>query len=338
MTTKKAFISYSWDDDAHKEWVLNLANTLIENGIDVILDQYDLSAGKEMTHFMETAMTADKVLVVMTPNYKIKADKRQGGVGYEYSMLTKELYDGEPDKERIIPILKGGDSKESSPMFLATRIFHDMRDQRLFDAKFFELVKLITDRPLVIKPKLGVLPDFDKSTIPEIDKAILDFKKKEEFIRKKKSILESTEGVRIFTEKSEEIVKQISESLDNYKKNFGIHFYIKKDNYYPSLTFTTVNFTSHFASEARTQNDASDAYVKLNLYKGPAGFGELGFDYRENIVEMYSHKYVFDLDENFNPIFVKSDAPLIRLVAHDIATAAVRDVIANEIKLRTSKL
>lgn len=110
---------------------------------------------------MEKAMSADKVLVILTPNYKLKADKRQGGVGYEYSMVTKDFYDNEPDKSRIIPVLKLGGEKTSCPTFIQTRLFHDMRDENLYDSKFFELIKLIIDKPLVKKPQLGELPDFD---------------------------------------------------------------------------------------------------------------------------------------------------------------------------------
>ncbi|WP_409241586.1 SEFIR domain-containing protein, partial [Aeromonas salmonicida] len=30
METKKIFISYSWDNEVHKQWTLNLANQLEE--------------------------------------------------------------------------------------------------------------------------------------------------------------------------------------------------------------------------------------------------------------------------------------------------------------------
>ena len=42
IKTPTVFISYSWDDEFHKGWVRELADKLIENGIDVYLDQYDL--------------------------------------------------------------------------------------------------------------------------------------------------------------------------------------------------------------------------------------------------------------------------------------------------------
>ncbi len=79
----KVFISYSWDNEAHKQWVVEVASTLTENGIYVYFDRYDLYAGKDMMYFMETSVrNADKVVIIMTPNYKIKAEKRTGGVGY----------------------------------------------------------------------------------------------------------------------------------------------------------------------------------------------------------------------------------------------------------------
>src|SRR5271165_3498164 len=35
----KTFISYSWDDDAHREWVKQLATRLRDDGVDVTLDR-----------------------------------------------------------------------------------------------------------------------------------------------------------------------------------------------------------------------------------------------------------------------------------------------------------
>lgn len=64
----KVFISYSWEDDAHKEWVRSLTDTLLDNGIDATLDQYDLSLGDRLPQFMEQSVTnADYVLIICTP-------------------------------------------------------------------------------------------------------------------------------------------------------------------------------------------------------------------------------------------------------------------------------
>ncbi len=45
MTTSKVFISYSHDSEEHKAWVADLARFLISNGIDVVIDAWNLRRG-----------------------------------------------------------------------------------------------------------------------------------------------------------------------------------------------------------------------------------------------------------------------------------------------------
>ena len=86
------FISYSWDSSEHYAWVLKLSNYLINLGrVDVILEQHELSAGKNLIHFKEHIEKADKVIVVMTPEYKRKAENRERGVGFEYTFRIAHL-------------------------------------------------------------------------------------------------------------------------------------------------------------------------------------------------------------------------------------------------------
>ena len=40
MKNPTVFISYSWDNPRHKEWVIALANELRRNGIDATLDEF----------------------------------------------------------------------------------------------------------------------------------------------------------------------------------------------------------------------------------------------------------------------------------------------------------
>ena len=49
----KAFISYSWDDDAHKEWVKQLATRLRADGVDVTLDRWHAAPGDQIPAFMD---------------------------------------------------------------------------------------------------------------------------------------------------------------------------------------------------------------------------------------------------------------------------------------------
>ena len=49
----KVFISYSHDNPNHKQWVASLAIKLRENGVDAVLDQWDLYPGEDVPVFME---------------------------------------------------------------------------------------------------------------------------------------------------------------------------------------------------------------------------------------------------------------------------------------------
>lgn len=153
------FISYSWDDDEHKQWVLNLTTRLFDNGVQVVLDRYELKPGSNMFHFMEQSIPkADKVLIIFTPNYKKKAEGREGGVGFEYSILNAELYKQIADNKKYIPILRSGDFEESIPNFIQQFIAIDMSNDSHFESKLNDLLLAIYDKPLFEKPKLGKSP------------------------------------------------------------------------------------------------------------------------------------------------------------------------------------
>ncbi|WP_448700863.1 toll/interleukin-1 receptor domain-containing protein [Mucilaginibacter sp. AW1-3] len=153
------FISYTWDSEVHKEWVLNLANRLIKDGIVVLLDVFELKPGRNMPHFMERAIAkADKVLVIFTPGYKEKADNRKGGAGYEYSIMNTELYQNQTNNEKIIPILRDGDQFNSIPTFMRQFIHLNMCESQDFLSRYAELKAVICDQPTVSKPELGPNP------------------------------------------------------------------------------------------------------------------------------------------------------------------------------------
>ncbi|WP_422361042.1 toll/interleukin-1 receptor domain-containing protein [Reichenbachiella sp.] len=155
------FISYSWDDEDHKNWVLNLANNLVKEGVNVLLDRYELRLGENLPHFVETSIkNADRILIVFTPNYKLKAEKRSGGVGYEYSIMNADLYKNQTNNERIIPILKEGQQADSIPEFMHQYIHLDMRSDENLENSFSDLLREIYDEPDVVKPKLGTKPNF----------------------------------------------------------------------------------------------------------------------------------------------------------------------------------
>lgn len=161
IESPKVFISYSWDNEEHKTWVLNLSNRLIANGIEVILDRYELQAGKSITHFMEQALEkSDKVLIIFTENYKLKADNRQGGVGYEYSILNNEIYKNITNNSKYIPVLKNGTFEKSIPSFMQQFIAIDMSSDFQYEEKIKEVTLAIYDKSNIEKPEIGNKPDY----------------------------------------------------------------------------------------------------------------------------------------------------------------------------------
>ena len=174
MTIKipKVFISYSWDNEDHKEWVRNLADKLRENGVDVDLDQYDLSPGDRLPKFMEEKITnSDFVLIVCTENYKIKADNRKSGVGYEGHIISSELFSKNNDK-KFIPIVKNNFSSDTLPVFLSGKLGIPLPEDIDTDENSFnDLLATLFQVQVKKKPKLGDVPNFiSKSAPKEIEK------------------------------------------------------------------------------------------------------------------------------------------------------------------------
>ena len=67
-TMPKVFVSYSWTSGEHQRWVLDLATALRENGVDAILDKWDLKEGHDAIAFMERMVTdasVEKVIIVL---------------------------------------------------------------------------------------------------------------------------------------------------------------------------------------------------------------------------------------------------------------------------------
>ncbi len=160
----KLFISYSWSSKNHEEWVLDLATALMESGVNVVLDKWDLKEGHDAHKFMEK-MVADKsiskVVLVCDKTYVEKADERSGGVGTETQIITPEIYKKE-DQDKFVAIIAERDENNQPyvPIYYKTRIFIDLSDSDLYAKNFEQLLRWIYDKPLHIKPSIGKKPAF----------------------------------------------------------------------------------------------------------------------------------------------------------------------------------
>lgn len=162
----KTFISYSWTDAEHEEWVLDLARDLREYGVDVIIDKWDLDEGQDMLAFMEKMVTdpeMDKVLIICDEEYKQKADQREGGVGTETQIVSKDLYDQvDPDnpQKKFAAIVSETDADGSPylPTYMKNRIYFDLSTPEARKDNFERLVRWLYGKPQEEKPPLGSPP------------------------------------------------------------------------------------------------------------------------------------------------------------------------------------
>lgn len=162
MAEKRVFISYSHDSDDHRQWVMELAEFLVENGVDVLLDQWDLDFGDDLPSFMEQGITeTDRVLVICTDLYIAKANAGTGGVGYEKTIVTAEILGNRENRRKFIPVVRNiaGDAKV--PTFFGAAYYADLSDEADQKAVRDELIRTIHEVP-VTKPSLGASPFIPK--------------------------------------------------------------------------------------------------------------------------------------------------------------------------------
>ena len=152
----KAFITYSWDDAEHQRWVESLARRLMEHGVEVTLDRWNLAPGDPIPAFLETAVREnDFVLVVCTPNYKVRSDDRAGGAGSEGHIMTAEIYN-KGNHRKYIPLWRSGTWAEAAPSWLLGSYKIDLREGPSFEPSYRELLRTVhgaRPRPPVRGPR-----------------------------------------------------------------------------------------------------------------------------------------------------------------------------------------
>ena len=167
--TLSTFISYSYDDEAHKEWVKRLATRLRADEIDARLDQWDVMPGDHIPQYMEKAITDnDFILIICTPQYKIKSDNRKGGTGYESNIMTAEILE-KNNHRKFIPILREGNRTKSIPNSLQGKRYVDLSGSPYSEQDYRELLD-------TLKGIREVAPEIGEQTklLTIVEQAFLD--------------------------------------------------------------------------------------------------------------------------------------------------------------------
>lgn len=158
----KVFISYSWSSPGHQAVVKQWAEQLAADGVDVVLDIYDLKEGHDKFAFMERMVGDDSVthvLVICDKAYSQKADARKAGVGTESQIISKEVYE-KVEQSKFIPIVCEFDDQGEPflPTFLKTRIWIDFSTSEAANENWEQLIRLLYGKPFHERPKLGKAP------------------------------------------------------------------------------------------------------------------------------------------------------------------------------------
>lgn len=239
MTSPRLFISYSWSTPDHEHWVIDLATKLMESGIDVILDKWELKEGHDSIAFMEkmvTDPTIKKVAVISDKKYAEKADSRVSGVGTETQIISREVYEKQ-DQNKFVAVLpeRGSDGKAFLPTYYKGRIYIDLSASENYAEEFERLVRWVFDKPLHVKPEIGKAPAFlDDEPAKSLGTSI-SYRRCMDALKNGKpfaegavddyltTFAESLERFRITFDDAKEVDEQIAESIDEftpYKNEF----------------------------------------------------------------------------------------------------------------------
>ncbi len=168
----KIFISYSWTSPKFREQVRLWADRLAADGVDIILDHYDLKEGHDKYAYMEKMVTdpsVTHVLMFIDKKYAEKADSRSAGVGTESQIISKEVYE-KVAQSKFVPIACELNEKGEPylPVFASSRIYVDFSSDEAVNRNWESLVRLLHGKPLHEKPQTGKPPAYitDESKAP----------------------------------------------------------------------------------------------------------------------------------------------------------------------------
>lgn len=207
----KVFISYAWGDDDYQNQVLALASQLVNDGIDVVLDKWDLTEGNDTFAFMEKCVTDSaitNVLMLLDPIYAKKADEHTGGVGVETQIISAKVYK-EVEQDKFIPVImkRDPDGKVCKPAYLEGRLHFDLSVPEDYAATYSRLVKKLYGEAVYAKPELGKKPTWVGQPLSVTPKSIIIY-----------DSLRNSQPEKVKAVSFTTFLDELSQELSNYTK------------------------------------------------------------------------------------------------------------------------
>jgi tetratricopeptide (TPR) repeat protein len=159
MKHPTVFISYSHDSPEHADRVLALADRLIQDGINCILDQYETSPSEGWPKWMDRHIAkSDFVIVICTETYyrRVMGEEEPGkgrGVKWESTLAYQHIYSADAENIRFIPVLFESGKAEYIPTPLQGATYYYVDTEQGYE----DLYRRLTDQPRTVKPELGKL-------------------------------------------------------------------------------------------------------------------------------------------------------------------------------------
>ena len=152
----KVFISYAQESSEHKQRVLEVAQRLRGDQVDCTIDQFvNGSPSEGWPLWMERQVQqADFVLVVCTPTYlrRYEAVEQAGkglGATWEAILTRQELYEGQADNRKFIPVVFESGTTDRIPKPLRPYTYYKLSE------RYDELLRHLTQQPATVPQPLG---------------------------------------------------------------------------------------------------------------------------------------------------------------------------------------
>lgn len=138
------FISYAYDNEEHKERVESFTEMLLQMGFDAKMDAMLKAEYPDIDQMMTYGLKCDKIIIVLSPQYKKKADNSTGGVWKEFKMIADDL-EKNPKKYIFVSFDLYSEElkKKISPMRIGNRWVVDLERGR--KDNFNELIAFIKE-------------------------------------------------------------------------------------------------------------------------------------------------------------------------------------------------
>jgi hypothetical protein len=139
----RVYISYTHDSYDHKNWVADLLQRLLFDGVNATFDYSFMQPGTDFWEaiFLELSR-AHSVLLICTPAYKSKAEGLiPGGLKREFDAIIKQTTSRHDLK--VIPVVRNGNWSTSIPQQFASRFGLDMTRYPPNEDAYMQLLKML---------------------------------------------------------------------------------------------------------------------------------------------------------------------------------------------------